>query len=115
MLPSNLLVFADVAAQIRTDVSKRTRRSCHEDEQAEEQIAFALKQAELGTQVEEICRKLGISEATFYWKKKFGGLVPSGVAPLAPARRGKCKVEAARDRPEPGQGHAKGRTRKNML
>ncbi|KWF86755.1 hypothetical protein WL93_18030, partial [Burkholderia diffusa] len=32
----------------------------------EEQIAFALKQAELGTKVEEICRKLGISEATFY-------------------------------------------------
>ncbi len=32
----------------------------------EEQIAFALKQAEPGTKVEEICRKLGISEATFY-------------------------------------------------
>ncbi len=31
----------------------------------EEQIAYALKQAELGTKVEEICRKLGISEATF--------------------------------------------------
>lgn len=31
----------------------------------EEQIAFALKQAELGTRVEEVCRKLGISEATF--------------------------------------------------
>ncbi|AOJ24520.1 Hin recombinase [Burkholderia seminalis] len=44
----------------------------------EEQIAFALKQAELGTKVEEICRKLGISEATFYnWKKEFGGLGPS--------------------------------------
>lgn len=44
----------------------------------EEQIAFALKQAEIGTKVEEICRKLGISEATFYnWKKKFGGLGPS--------------------------------------
>ncbi|VWC16802.1 putative transposase [Burkholderia arboris] len=44
----------------------------------EEQIAFALKQAELGTKVEEICRKLGTSEATFYnWKRKFGGLEPS--------------------------------------
>jgi putative transposase len=32
----------------------------------EEQIAFSLKQAELGTAVEEVCRKLGISEATFY-------------------------------------------------
>ena len=41
----------------------------------EEQIAFALRQAETGTRVGEVCRKLGISEATFYnWKKKFGGL-----------------------------------------
>ena len=32
----------------------------------EEQIAFALKQAETGTRVEEVCRKMGISEATFY-------------------------------------------------
>ncbi|SCY55305.1 putative transposase [Nitrosospira sp. Nsp13] len=43
----------------------------------EQQIAFALKQAELGTPVEEVCRKLGISDATFYnWKKKYGGLGP---------------------------------------
>ncbi len=41
----------------------------------EDQIAFALKQAETGTRVEEVCRKMGISEATFYnWKKKFGGM-----------------------------------------
>lgn len=41
----------------------------------EEQIAFALKQAELETAVAEVCRKLGVSEATFYnWKKKYGGL-----------------------------------------
>ena len=41
----------------------------------EEQIAFALKQAETGTRVREVCRKMGISEATFYnWKKKFAGL-----------------------------------------
>lgn len=45
---------------------------------SEEQIAFALKQAELGTSVEEVCRKLGISDATFYnWRKKYGGLGPS--------------------------------------
>jgi putative transposase len=44
----------------------------------EEQIAFALKQNELGTSVEEVCRKMGISDATFYnWKKKCGGLGPS--------------------------------------
>tara|TARA_R110002072_G_scaffold284396_5_gene448699 strand:+ start:28175 stop:28441 length:267 start_codon:yes stop_codon:yes gene_type:complete len=41
----------------------------------EQQIAFALKQAETGTRVGEVCRKMGISEATFYnWKKKYGGL-----------------------------------------
>ena len=41
----------------------------------EEQIAFALKQAETGNRVEKVCRKMGISEATFYnWKKKFGGM-----------------------------------------
>ncbi|GLZ99754.1 hypothetical protein KML002_50320 [Klebsiella quasipneumoniae subsp. similipneumoniae] len=32
----------------------------------EEQIAFALKQAETGTRFGEVCRKMGISEATFY-------------------------------------------------
>lgn len=41
----------------------------------EQQIAFALKQADTGTRVDEVCRKMGISEATFYnWKKKYGGL-----------------------------------------
>lgn len=41
----------------------------------EEQIAFALRQAESGTTVAEVCRKMGVSEATFYnWKKKYGGL-----------------------------------------
>ena len=41
----------------------------------ESQIIFALKQAETGVKVEEVCRKMGISEATFYnWKKKYGGL-----------------------------------------
>ena len=41
----------------------------------EAQIVFALRQAENGTKVEEVCRKLGISDATFYnWKKKYGTL-----------------------------------------
>ena len=44
----------------------------------EQQIAFALHQAEQGTAVGEIVRKMGITEQTFYrWKKKFGGLMPS--------------------------------------
>lgn len=42
----------------------------------EAQIAFVLKQVETGTRVDEVCRKMGISEASFYnWKKKFGDLV----------------------------------------
>lgn len=46
----------------------------------EEQIIYALRQADSGTTVAEICRKMGIVEQTFYrWKKKFAGL---GVAEL---------------------------------
>ena len=45
---------------------------------SEQQIAFILRQAEEGTRVEEVCRKTGISEATYYnWRKKYGGLMPS--------------------------------------
>ena len=44
----------------------------------EAQIVFALRQAENGVKIEEVCRKLGISEATFHnWKKKYAGLMPS--------------------------------------
>ena len=44
----------------------------------EEQIAFALKQADVGTPVAEVCRKMGVSDATFYnWQKKYGGPGPS--------------------------------------
>ena len=40
-----------------------------------EQVTFALRQAESGTAVAEICRKMGISEQTFYrWKKKYIGM-----------------------------------------
>ena len=44
----------------------------------DEQIVFALKQAETGTRIDEICRKMGICDATSYkWRKKYGGLGPS--------------------------------------
>lgn len=43
----------------------------------EEQIVFALRQQELGTSVEEVCRKMGVCQQTFYrWKKRYGGLGP---------------------------------------
>ena len=45
---------------------------------SEQPIAFVLRQAEQGTAVAEVCRKAGISEATFYnWRKKYAGLMPS--------------------------------------
>lgn len=41
----------------------------------EQQIAYALKQAETGVSIQEVARKMGISEATFYnWKKRYAGL-----------------------------------------
>jgi len=49
----------------------------------DEQIAFALRQAEHGTPVVEVTRKMGISEQTFYrWKKKYSGMGPSEVRRL---------------------------------
>ena len=49
----------------------------------EAQIAFALRQTETGTRVAEVCRKMDISDATFYnWKKKYGGLGISEVRSL---------------------------------
>lgn len=49
----------------------------------EAQIVFILRQAEEGTAVAEVCRKAGISDATFYnWKKRYGGLTPSEVQRL---------------------------------
>ncbi len=41
----------------------------------EEQIVAALRQAESGTQVIEVCRRLGVTETTFYpWRKKYQGV-----------------------------------------
>ena len=41
----------------------------------EEQITYALRQAESGTPVAEICRKLSVSEQSFYrWKRKYQGM-----------------------------------------
>ena len=60
----------------------------------EEQIAFALKQQELGTSVEEICRKMGISDATFYtWKKKYSGLGPSELRRLKQLEEENAKLK----------------------
>jgi len=47
------------------------------------QKAYVLRQGEEGVAVAEICRKAGISHATYFnWKKKFGGMLPSEVKKL---------------------------------
>ena len=52
----------------------------------EEQIAFALKQAETGTRVGEVCRKTGISETTFYSTPH----CTFSCLPLLAAKTGRC-------------------------
>ena len=52
---------------------------------SEEQVAYALRQVETGTPVGDVCRQLGVSEATFYtWKKKYAHL---GVSELRRLRQ----------------------------
>ena len=52
---------------------------------SEEQVAYALRQAESGSPVGDVCRQLGVSEATFYiWKKKYAHL---GVSELRRLRQ----------------------------
>jgi putative transposase len=52
---------------------------------SEEQVAYALRQAESGTPVSDVCRQLGVSESTFFlWKKKYAHL---GVSELRRLRQ----------------------------
>ena len=59
-----------------------------------EQIDFALQQAETGTRIDEICRKMGISDATFYkWRQKYGGLRPSELRKLKQLKEENSKLK----------------------
>ena len=61
---------------------------------SQEQIAMALRQSEGGTPVPEICRKLGVSEATFYrWKRRYGGLGVSELRELRQLREENRKLK----------------------
>ena len=58
------------------------------------QIAFILRQADEGTPITEVCRKAGISEATFYnWRAKYGGLLPSEMKRLRPLEKENGKLK----------------------
>ena len=60
----------------------------------EAQIVFAIKQSEQGVKVDEICRKMGISDATFYnWKKKYGGMGVSELRELRQLKEENAKLK----------------------
>lgn len=59
-----------------------------------EQIIYALKQVEGGEKAVDICRKMGVSEATFYnWKKKYAGMGVSEVRELRQLRAEDAKLK----------------------
>ena len=59
-----------------------------------EQITVVLQQAEQGVPVGELCRKVGISEQSFYrWKKVYGGLQPSEARELKQLREENAKLK----------------------
>ena len=59
----------------------------------EEQVTYALRLAESGTPVADVCRQMGIAEATFYlWKKKYGGLGVSEVRELRQLREENARL-----------------------
>lgn len=60
----------------------------------EGQIVAAIKKQEAGIPVKEICRELGISDATFYnWKAKYGGMEASDVARLKELERENAELK----------------------
>ena len=61
---------------------------------SEEQVAYALRQVEAGTPVGDICRQLGVSEATFYvWKRKYAHLAVSELRELRQLREENAKLK----------------------
>ena len=59
-----------------------------------EQIVYALRQVESGSAAVEICRKLGVSEQTFYrWKKKYSGVWVSELRELRQLREENRKLK----------------------
>ena len=88
---------------------KRTRFS-------EEQIVYALKLAESGTSVANVCRKYGISDATFlHLAQEVRG--PGGLGVASPARAGcgEQEAEAAGSGSDPGQAHVAGGASKKTI
>lgn len=81
-----------------------------------ERIASALRQAEGGTAMEGICRKVGVSEAMFTrCKKQFAGMGTVEIWRLQQLEEEKAKLKRLVAGLEPGRDHAAGWSRKRML
>src|SRR5262244_1984570 len=82
---------------------------------SEEQIIAILREQEAGAKTVEVCRKHGISDATFYkWKAKYGGMEVSDARRLKALGRER-QAEEAVGRGDTGQRHVAGRGRKKMV
>ncbi len=72
----------------------RETRTMKRSRYSDEQIAYALRQAETGTAVADVCRQLGISDATFYvWKKKYANLGATELRELRLLREENAKLK----------------------
>jgi putative transposase len=81
-----------------------------------EQILQALRQAESGTPVVDICRKLSVTETTFYrWKKQYGSLDTNELRELRQLREGEPAAQAGGRRPHARQDDPPGCSRKKMV
>ena len=60
---------------------------------SEEQIIGVLKEAEAGAKTKELCRRHGISEATFYWKAKYAGMTVSEARRLKELEQENAKLK----------------------
>src|SRR4051812_36876748 len=83
---------------------------------SEAQKAFVLKQAEEGVPIGEVCRKVGISQATFYsWRKKYAGLLPTEMRRLKALEDENARLKKLSGGAQPRQGDAAGcRAAKNL-
>ena len=83
---------------------------------SEEQIIGVLKEHELGTKTADLCRKHGISEATFYnWKSKYGGLEVSEAKRLRALESENAKLKKLLADSHAGQCGAEGSADKKMV
>ena len=81
---------------------------------SEEQIAYALRQAESGTPVGDVCRQRGVREATFYaWKKKYGHLGATEVRRIRQREDENLRLKPRR-RPDARYAHAGGGVAKKV-